>query len=111
LHAQEKEQAPPKTLKQPIGKPQKKHKKLCLYKRKSSKKKMEMVTPPNWQRQEINKVLTLINLPPIFVVMKKHCDLTSVLHYLKTFHKKSRKVIGPYEKLNKGSFYNEWLNL
>jgi hypothetical protein len=62
---------------------------------------MEMVTPPNWQRQEINKVFTLINLPPIFVDMKKHCDLISVLHYLKIFHKKSRKAIGPYEKLNK----------
>jgi hypothetical protein len=69
-----------------------------------------MVTPPNWQRQERNKVFTLISLPPIFVVMKKHGDLTCVLHYLKIFHKKSRKAIGPYEKLNKG-LYNKWLNL
>ncbi len=70
-----------------------------------------MVTPPNWQRQERNKVFTLIILPPIFVVMKKHGDFTCVLHYLKTFHKKSKEAIGPYEKLNKRFLYNEWLNL
>jgi len=39
--------------------------------------------------------------------MKKHGDFTNAFHYLKTFHKKPRKVNGPYEKLNRGSHY-EW---
>ncbi len=39
--------------------------------------------------------------------MKKQGDLTRVLHYLKTFHKKLGKVSVPYEKLSRGSLY-EW---
>jgi hypothetical protein len=39
--------------------------------------------------------------------MKKHYNLTSVLHYLKTFHKKPKEVSGPHDKLNRGSLY-EW---
>jgi hypothetical protein len=39
--------------------------------------------------------------------VKKHGDLIGALHYLKTFHRKSIKVGGPYEKLNRGSLY-EW---
>lgn len=45
--------------------------------------------------------------PSIFAIVKKHGDFTTALHYLKTFHRKPRKVNGPYEKLSKGSFY-EW---
>jgi hypothetical protein len=39
--------------------------------------------------------------------MKKHGDLTSALHYLKTFHRKLGEDSGPYEKLSRGSLY-EW---
>jgi hypothetical protein len=39
--------------------------------------------------------------------VKKHSDLTNVLHDLKTFHRKLGEVSGPYEKLNRGSLY-EW---
>jgi len=39
--------------------------------------------------------------------VKKHGDLTTALHYLKTFHRKPREVNGPYEKLNRRSLY-EW---
>jgi hypothetical protein len=39
--------------------------------------------------------------------VKKYGNLTSVLHYLKTFHRKPGKVSGSYEKLSKGSLY-EW---
>jgi hypothetical protein len=39
--------------------------------------------------------------------MKKHCNLTSVLQYLKTFHKKPGEINGPYDKLSIGFFY-EW---
>jgi hypothetical protein len=37
--------------------------------------------------------------------VKKHGDFIGVFHYLKTFHKKSRKVSGPYEELNRRSLY------
>ncbi len=43
----------------------------------------------------------------ILANVKKHGDFIGVFHYLKTFHRKPRKVNGPYEKLSKGSLY-EW---
>jgi hypothetical protein len=48
--------------------------------------------------------------PSILATVKKHGDLMSALHYLKTFHRKPREFSGPYEKLNKGSLY-EWFTL
>ncbi len=41
--------------------------------------------------------------PLILAIVKKHGDFIGAFHYLKTFHKKSRKVNGPYEKLNRRS--------
>jgi hypothetical protein len=37
--------------------------------------------------------------------MNKHRNLINALHYLKTFHKKLRKINGTYDKLSRGSFY------
>jgi hypothetical protein len=45
--------------------------------------------------------------PLILVIVKKHGDLRSVLHYLKTFDRKLEEVCGPYEKLSIRSLY-EW---
>jgi hypothetical protein len=45
--------------------------------------------------------------PLILATVKKHGDLTGALHYVKTFHRKPKKVSGPYEKLSKGYLY-EW---
>jgi hypothetical protein len=44
---------------------------------------------------------------PIFAIVKKHRNFINVLHYLKTFHKKTREINGPSDKLSRGSFY-EW---
>ncbi len=62
------------------------------------------------QQRKGKEVLTQTNLPSILAIVKKHGDLTSALHYLKTFHRKPREFSGPYEKLNKGSLY-EWFTL
>jgi hypothetical protein len=37
--------------------------------------------------------------------MKKHCNLINAFPYLKTFHKKLRKVNGTYDKLSRGFLY------
>jgi hypothetical protein len=39
--------------------------------------------------------------------VKKHGDLIGAFHYLKTFHRKSGGVNGPYEKLSRRYLY-EW---
>jgi hypothetical protein len=71
---------------------------------------MRKVKFQNQERKERHEVLTLIGKckyfwPSIFVVVKKHGDLTNVFHYLKTFHKKPRKVNRLYEKLSRGCRY------
>jgi hypothetical protein len=45
--------------------------------------------------------------PLILATVKKHGDLISAFHYLKTFHRKPGKICAPYEKLSRGSLY-EW---
>lgn len=61
---------------------------------KSTKRRKTLNTYTNW--------FALHHWLSIFAVVKKHGDLIKVLHYLKTFHKKPRKVNVPYEKLSKG---------
>jgi hypothetical protein len=68
---------------------------------KSTKRIKTQSTYTNWFAQHL--------WTSIFANMKKHSDLTSVFHYLKTLHRKQGEVSGQYiyEKVNKGSFY-EW---
>ncbi len=73
MHAKEKEQTPSKTLKQPIGKPQKQLQKTLIIEK---------------EIEEKNKVFTLISLPFIFVVMKKHGDFINVFSLFENFPQK-----------------------
>jgi hypothetical protein len=66
-------------------------------KSKSTKRRKSQSNYTNWFATHI--------WPSIFVTMKKHDDFIGVFCYLKTFHRKIRKVSGLYEKLRWGSIY------
>jgi hypothetical protein len=101
MQNQEKEQVASATLKRPIGRPQKQLQ-ATLMAKKEIKQGETRSTYTNWFAPHL--------WPSIFASVKKHGDLTTAFHYLKTFHRKPREVNGPYEKLSRGSLY-EWFTL
>ncbi len=107
---QEKETTPP-PFKRPIGRAQKPMETTLISKREIEKETIDDVNNSKSTKKRKRSAYTNSFAPHlwplILVAVKKHGDLTSVLHYLKTFHNKIGEVSGPYENLSRKSLY-EW---
>jgi hypothetical protein len=112
MQNQEKEQVTSTTLKRLVGRPQKQlHATLMAKNEIKQEDNKEYENSKSAKRRKTLSIYTNRfaphHWPSIFTVVKKHGDLINALHYLKTFHRKPRKVNGPYEKLSRG-FLFEW---
>jgi len=107
---QENKTTPP-PFKRPIGRPQKPMQTTLISEREIKKETIDDATNSKPTKKTKKGVYTNWFAPhlwlSILATLKKHGDLPGAFHHLKTFHKKSGKVSGPYEKLNRRYFY-EW---